>query len=69
MATGTYDGESMKLYLDGVLVTTVPKTDAIDVNTDPLRIGNALYGGYFTGKLDEARVYSRALTASEISSP
>jgi len=68
MATGTYDGVNMKLYLDGVLVTTLPKTGAIDVNGDALRIGSAEYGGYFTGRLDEARVYSRALTASEISS-
>ena len=39
----------------------------IETNSNPLRIGgNVPYGQYFQGRIDEVRVYSRALTASEI---
>ena len=35
--------------------------------TSPLRIGgNSTWGEYFAGKIDEVRVYNRALSSSEI---
>ena len=40
---------------------------SIIANTGPLRIGgNAIWGEYFNGLIDEVRVYNRALSASEI---
>jgi Concanavalin A-like lectin/glucanases superfamily len=36
-------------------------------STAPLRIGGTvLYGEYFQGRIDEVRVYNRALTQAEI---
>jgi hypothetical protein len=35
--------------------------------TGPLRIGgNAVWTEFFNGRIDEVRIYNRALTASEI---
>jgi hypothetical protein len=43
-------------------VTGVPITSTL-----PLRIGgNAIWGEYFAGVIDEVRIYYRALTAAEI---
>lgn len=66
MLTGTYDGSTIKIYLDGVLANSAAATGSINVNTDQLWIGGALYGSHFTGKLDETRIYSRALTAADV---
>ena len=36
-------------------------------NNNPLRIGgNSTWGEYFAGMIDEVRIYSRVLTATEI---
>lgn len=38
-------------------------------SSGPLRIGgNAVWGEWFKGLIDEVRIYNRALSASEISS-
>ncbi|WP_432824871.1 LamG-like jellyroll fold domain-containing protein [Dactylosporangium sp. CA-092794] len=63
----TYDGSNLRLYVNGTLVTTKAKTGALQQTTQPLSIGgNTPYGEYFTGLIDEARVYNRALTAAEV---
>ena len=37
------------------------------VSTGALRIGgNSVWGEYFQGRIDEVRIYNRALTAGEI---
>ena len=44
-----------------------PSPGAIVASTGALRIGgNAIWGEYFAGLIDEVRVYNRALTAAEI---
>ena len=55
------------MYVNGTLVGT-RAVDGDIVNTDePLRIGgNAVWGEYFAGLIDEVRVYNRPLTAQEI---
>ncbi|MFZ2655276.1 MAG: PKD domain-containing protein [Victivallales bacterium] len=64
---GTYDGQNIRLYVDGELVATEAQSGSIPVSGGPLRIGgNALLGEYFGGLMDEVRVYSRVLSAEEI---
>ena len=63
----TYDGSAMKLYINGVLVGTRATSGTILTTTNPLRIGgNAPWGEYFSGLIDEVRIYNRALTPAEI---
>ncbi len=63
----TYDGTALRLFVNATQVATTPQTGAISTSADPLWIGgNNPYGEYFTGLIDEARVYSRALSASEL---
>jgi hypothetical protein len=64
----TYDGASMRLYVNGALARTVARTGAIVATNGPLHIGgNEVWGGeWFTGLLDEVRIYNRALSATEI---
>ena len=65
----TYDGATLRLYVDGSLVASVAATGAISTSTGALRIGgNVLWGEYFQGLIDEVRVYNRALTLSQIQS-
>jgi hypothetical protein len=65
---GTYDGSTMKIYLDGVLEASsddafTPKTADV-----PGAIGAALGGTdhFFDGKLDDVRIYNRSLSNSEV---
>jgi len=73
---GTYDGTSVKMYLDGAQQdgsTTVPAT-FVNIKYD-LANGRDLYLGRFngtgctnafTGTLDETRIWARALSAAEL---
>lgn len=64
---GTYDGATQRLYINGVQVASQPRTGSMPTTASPLRMGgNSLWGEYFTGRIDEVRVYNRALTASEV---
>jgi len=63
----TYDGAMMRLYVNGVQSSTFATTGNITATTDPLRIGGTTaLSQYFAGLIDEVRIYSRALSASEI---
>lgn len=63
----TYDGSAFRLYVNAVLKTTRSKTGTLSSSTSPLEIGgDGKYGQYFTGLIDEVRVYGRALTQAEI---
>jgi glucose/arabinose dehydrogenase len=64
---GTYDGTAVRLYLNGTLAATRQQTGAIPSSTGPLRIGgNAVWGEWFAGLIDDVRVYNRALAPNEI---
>jgi hypothetical protein len=63
----TYDGSTARIYVDGALAASSTFTGNVgDSNT--WRIG--AYGspatGFFDGNVDDVRVYSRALSATEI---
>ena len=63
----TYDGTALRLYVNGVLVGTDSASGSIQTSTSPLWIGgNQPYGEHFAGTIDEARVYNRALSVTEI---
>jgi glucose/arabinose dehydrogenase len=63
----TYDGGQLRFYVNGAQVAATIVTGSLQVNGNPLWIGgNAVYGEHFQGKLDDVRVYNRALTAAEI---
>ena len=65
----TYDGTTLRLYVDGVLAGSEAATGAIATSTGALRIGgNAIWGEYFAGLIDEVRIYNRSLTQAEIQS-
>ncbi|SIO28385.1 Ig-like domain-containing protein [Singulisphaera sp. GP187] len=65
--TATYDGAAMRFYVNGTLVRTRALTGNIVTSNNALRIGgNAIWGEYFNGLIDEVRVYNRALASSEI---
>lgn len=67
----SYDGSNMRLYINGVLdkqqaQTTDPGTPA-SFNTYLGSMGNAAGVSYtFNGKLDEIRLYNRALSLNEV---
>jgi len=64
---GTYDGATLRLYLNGVQVNSRAETGPIATSTNPLHIGgDSIYGQYFQGRIDEVRIYNRALSAPEI---
>ena len=59
----TYDGTTLRLYVNGTLVTSKPQTGTLATSTNPLQIGgDTIYGQYFAGRIDEVRVYNTART-------
>ena len=66
---GTYDGSSQRLYVNGVEVANRQQTGQMQLSSSVLRIGgNRVSNQYFRGRIDEVRVYNRALEAFEIQS-
>lgn len=66
----TLSGDGMKLYVDGGLQGTNPQTSAEPYNGFWRVGGDRVWGGsssaWFAGDIDEAAVYSRALTQAEV---
>jgi Concanavalin A-like lectin/glucanases superfamily len=63
----TYDGMTLRLYVDGTRVSSRATKGTIKKTTDPLWIGgNRPYGEYFQGVIDEVRVYDRALSPFDV---
>jgi hypothetical protein len=63
----TFDGTTMRMFVNGTQVSTRALSAAAAVSTGALRIGgNSVWGEYFKGLIDEVRIYNRALTATEI---
>ena len=64
---GTYDGTTMRLYVNGVQESSLATTIAIAANSLGLGIGAQADGvSKFMGQMDDVRIYHRALSASEI---
>jgi hypothetical protein len=53
--------------VNGTQVGSTSVSGAIPVSTGALRLGgNAVWGEWFQGQLDDVRLYNRALAAAEI---
>jgi hypothetical protein len=63
----TYDGATLRMFVNGVQVSSTAMTGSVIATAGALRIGgNAEWGEYYRGAIDELRIYNRALTAAEI---
>ena len=63
----TYDGTTVRLYVNGAASGTAAFTGSIPASTGVLRIGgNSIWGEWYKGSLDELRLYNRALSPAEI---
>ena len=63
----SYDGGIVRLFVNGVQVGTHAASGPLPNSTGVLRIGgNNVWGEWFSGLIDEVRVYNRALTTAEI---
>ena len=65
--TETYDGSTLRFYVNGTQVASTAHTGAISTSTNPLQIGgDSIYGQFFAGLIDNVRIYNAALTAAQI---
>ena len=63
----THDGSTLRLLVNGVQVQTRAVSGATVVSANPLRIGgNSIWNEYFSGRIDDVRIYNRAITATQI---
>lgn len=68
----TYDGTTLKLYVNGQPDASASRALNTIINQDGLLIGtsppNDGWHGFFNGRIDDVAVYNRALSAEEIGS-
>ncbi len=66
----TYDGRMMRIYIDGEECGSLPRSGAINPNDFDLCIGSFTmsHSAYFTGLIDEVKLYNHVLTADELNS-
>jgi hypothetical protein len=63
----TYDGTTLRLYVDGTQVSSTQAPGAAPVSGSPFRIGgNTIWSEWYAGLVDDVRLYKRVLTGSEI---
>ena len=62
----TYDGTTLKMYRNGSLVASTALSGSIVVPGTDTLIGDMTSGHYFSGSIDDVRIYNRALTSYEI---
>jgi hypothetical protein len=62
----TFDGATLRLYVNGVQVASQARTGTLTTSNAVLTIGHNIFGERFIGRIDEVRIYNRALTAAEI---
>lgn len=64
----TYDGQMMRIYMDGEECASLARIGPVSPNDFDLCLGSYAesHDAHFTGKLDEVKLYNRALSANEI---
>lgn len=62
----TFDGSTMRLYVNGVLQASNSFTGSISHSSTSLLIGGGSTDGPWKGSVDEALIYNRALSLAEI---
>jgi len=69
---GTYDGAELVLYLNGESIGTATASGQITSTVDPFCVGNIVNAAgninneYWSGIIDEVRLWDRGLTADEV---
>ncbi len=67
LITGSYDGTTLKIYINGVLQGNKAATTTIPLNNIALGVGSQDDGFHsMNGAIDDARVYRRALSEGEV---
>jgi hypothetical protein len=65
--TVTFDNATLRIYVDGVQVGARAVAGPLLTSSGVLRIGgNKIWGEYFAGRIDNVRIYNRALSESQI---
>ena len=63
----TYDGSTLQLFINGANVGNRPLSGSLTTSTGALRIGgNAVWNEWFSGTIDDVRVYSRAIGPKDV---
>jgi hypothetical protein len=63
----TFDNSTLRIFVNGVQVGSRAVAGPLLTSTGVLRFGgNSIWGEYFAGRLDDIRIYNRALSAAEI---
>ncbi|MFA6005573.1 MAG: DUF2341 domain-containing protein [Patescibacteria group bacterium] len=64
----TYDGENVRVYVNGMLSGSVAQTNSVvSTNTTALNVGRDVdNSSYFVGNLDEVRIYNYTRTSRQI---
>ena len=63
----TYDANTLRLWVNGDQAASAPFNQPIAISSGALRIGgNSLFGEFFLGRIDEVRIYDRALSEEEL---
>ena len=67
---GTYDGTTVRVYLNGIEQRVAPVNFAMSSQPVPVLIAASQNGGwgqeYYQGDIDEVRIYNRSLTSNEV---
>jgi hypothetical protein len=62
----TYNGSTIAVYTNGIAGETVSLLGPLKTNTNPIRIGQDIYGNNTAMTCASAQIYNRALSATEV---
>jgi hypothetical protein len=63
----TYDAKTLRVFVNGNQVSQRSVIGPMTTSASPLKIGgNAVWGEFFEGRIDNVRVYNRALTSQDL---
>jgi len=69
-AAGTFDGETLRVYFNGILEVSTKIPDNYNPSPYPMRVGHGAYGREkhrkFDGKIDDLIFWNRCLTPEEL---
>lgn len=65
---GTFDGRTVRIYMNGEVCGEQPRSGRIGKNNFPIFLGSfaPAHSAHFEGLLDEVKLYNRALSAEEL---
>jgi hypothetical protein len=65
---GTFDGATMRIYIDGVEQGSMERKGSVNQTSAELVLGNYAqdHNAFFSGVLDEVKIFDKALTSEEV---